>query len=241
MSISCSVWIRVAITTGSCFLAAGNDPAVTGRVIEDRTERPITGAEVRVADPSGRVVARTLSGTDGRFSIDLPGAGDYAVTASHVGHAPASPRRFTSAASGSVFVELRLSVAPVALEEITVETRRSGVLHEPTLSGAIARRQHFPAAGTRRVLLPSDLEFRGATRVADVLRWVPGSGGCTIVFLDGRVQSSMMAGVRLHGFADDVLAIEWYRRWQDAPMGLRDHPPDVREPHRCSVVALWVR
>jgi len=230
-----ATWIAWALLIGA------TDPVLVGRVVEDASARPVAGAEVRVADALGRTVARAVTGEDGRFSTVLRAGGAYRLTAYRVGYAPSQPARVSVADGDTAAVVLRLEVAPVALDEVRAGVRRRTALHEPTVAGALARRLHFPRAGSRRVLLPADAEFRGATRVSDVLRWLPGTAGCMIVFLDGRVQSSPMAAVRLDGFADDVLAIEWYRRWQDAPLGLRDHPPEVREPFRCSVVALWTR
>jgi MFS family permease len=51
---------------------------------------PLAGAEVTLSDQAGNVVASTVTGGDGTFTIDSPPAGRYAVTATASGHLPAS-------------------------------------------------------------------------------------------------------------------------------------------------------
>jgi hypothetical protein len=221
---------------------AASAQVVEGRVVEDASGDAIAAADLLVTDDRASPVARAITDAEGRFRVPLPAPGRYRITATRIGFAPWAPEAFEVRTGDTVRIEIRLRAAPVALDTVTVVRRARPVHGEANLRGAIARRTQFPRVGSRRVALSSDPEFRGATRVTDVLRRLTAGGGdCTIVHWDGRVLPGFVGEARLEGFADDYLAIEAYRRWHDAPIGLRDVPADVADPSRCSVVALWPR
>lgn len=236
LSLLLSAALLTAPLTGGTLSAQ----TIAGRVVDAATHQPISGATIGISEPGGQPVARAVTRLDGTFRLRLA-AGEFRLTASRLGYAPLPERSLTLQRGDSVFVELPLETEAVSLEPVTVTARAAVVRQEASFRGAIARRLYFGPSGTRRVLLGSDAEFRGATRVGEVLRWLPPSGRCRILFLDGRVESEMAGDVRMGSHPDDYLAIEWYQRWHDAPLSLRDSPPEIEEPFRCSVVALWSR
>jgi MFS transporter, ACDE family, multidrug resistance protein len=53
---------------------------------------PLPGANVILSDLAGNVIASTVTGRDGGFTVGAPSAGRYAITATAPGHLPASRR-----------------------------------------------------------------------------------------------------------------------------------------------------
>jgi hypothetical protein len=151
-------------------------------VVEDASGDAVAGADLLVTDEDGSPVRRAITDGGGRFRVTLPAPGRYRITATRIGFAPSPPEAFEVRAGDTVTIETRLRTAPVALDTVAVVRRAPAVRGEGTLRGAIARRADFPRVGSRRVALSSDPEFRGATRVTDVLRRLAAGGGaCTIV------------------------------------------------------------
>lgn len=138
---------------------------------------------------------------------------------------------------------VRLSPSPLGLEAIEVTARRMDPRHLATLEGARFRRDLLPEVGPNRVVFRDDAPFRGISRPADVLRWFPDASDCLIAFWDGRlVPDSLARDFWLDEVSPEwVEAVEFYRRWMDAPLEYREIPPYVTSPAGCSVVALWAR
>lgn len=206
------------------------------------TEEPLEGVELVLRNERGSVVSGAETGSDGRFVLSVRSAGPYTLEATRFGYAPVAPTAI-DVGRELVEVEVRLSPSPVELEPLVVLERRPDPKHEATFEGAMARYEQLPSAGWRRVVLRSDAEFVGAMRVTDILRWFPQARGCRIVFSEGRVATTAeTARMWLAEASPSVLeAVEFYRTWSDAPMGLRDVPPYVFDPTGCAVVAVWMR
>lgn len=215
---------------------------VAGVARDVDTGEPLEGVELALRNERGAVVSGAATGSDGRFALAAEHPGPHTLEASRFGYAAVAPMEL-EVGRELVEVEVRLSPSPVELEPLVVLSRRPDPRHEGTFEGALARYEQLPSVGSRRVVMRSDAEFVATMRVTDILRWFPPSRGCSIVFWEGRVATTReTAQMWLEEASTSVLeAVEFYRTWSDAPMGLRDVPPYVVLPTGCAVVALWMR
>lgn len=215
---------------------------VTGTVLDVDTGEPVSGVALLLRNELDNVVARAETGEDGRFALAARNPGPYVIEVERLGYAPLPPQPLTLDRELAE-VEIRLSRAPIEVDPVTVTGRRRDPRHEATLEGALARYEIFPRVGSRRVALRGGPEFVAAMEVQHVLRWFGPRSGCTILYRDGRLVTSavIVQELFLEGPADWWQAIEFYRRYQDAPRDLRDVPPYLDSPFGCTVVALWSR
>ena len=111
---------RAALTLWAAALAAQPSARITG-IVEDSSGTPVPG--VRVAMIGAAATQFALTDADGRFAFVEPPDGEYDVTASAQGFAPATAR-LRLAGAGSVAVVLKLWV--LAFEKITVTAAKTG-------------------------------------------------------------------------------------------------------------------
>ena len=109
-----------ALTLWAAALAAQPSARVTG-IVEDSSGTAVPG--VRVALIGAAATQFALTDADGRFAFVEPPDGEYDVTASAPGFAPATAR-VRLAGAGSVAVVLKLWV--LAFEKITVTAAKTG-------------------------------------------------------------------------------------------------------------------
>ena len=109
-----------ALTLWAAALAAQPSARVTG-IVEDSSGTPVPG--VRVAMIGAAATQFALTDADGRFAFVEPPDGEYDVTASAQGFAPATAR-VRLAGAESVAVVLKLWV--LAFEKITVTAAKTG-------------------------------------------------------------------------------------------------------------------
>jgi hypothetical protein len=92
-------------------------------------------------------------------------------------------------------VDLRMSVTPIPLEEISVEVARTALRNASTYEGLYARRARANIVGRERVLVRDDPEMRNVGRVRDVLRLLgfqlaPSRSVCVNYYLNGLSRDS---------------------------------------------------
>ena len=109
-----------ARTLAALLLAAGLAgaspplPQTAGVVVRRGTDAPVAGALVSLIDGTGRVLARSVTGRDGRFRIDAEPAGPYSLHVEAIGLRPHRSGPF--APGGETRVELaadRVELAPL--------------------------------------------------------------------------------------------------------------------------------
>lgn len=238
--------MRIPSLIALILLALPASPAaaqtVAGVVQDVDTGEPLEEVELVLRNERGAVVSGATTRSDGRFALAAQSPGPHTLEATRFGYTAVAPMEI-EVGRELVEVEVRLSPSPVQLEPLVVLGRRPDPRHEATFEGALARYEQLPPAGSRRVVMRSDAEFVATMRVSDIMRWFPPSRGCRIVFWEGRVATTAeTAEMWLEEASTSVLeAVEFYRTWSDAPVGLRDVPPYVVVPTGCSVVALWMR
>ena len=97
--------------------------AVTGRVTDAETGRPLPGVNIVVGEAEDGGPRGTSTGPEGRFTLKSLASGTYTVQARFVGYAPLS-REVTVPAGGTVRVRFALSPRTVGLETVEVTARR---------------------------------------------------------------------------------------------------------------------
>jgi hypothetical protein len=213
---------------------------VTGVVVDEVSGAPVPGVRLTLL-AGARVVARTEARDDGGFRFRPVRPGSYTLRASRMGYLMFEAPQVTVGEGEEVTTRVRMVVQPIEMEALAA-TGRSRLDQEATLQGALARREVLPSAGTRRVMTRDDHEMRAAFSAGDVLRWLPPSYRCMVVFVDGRPELSReMAAERMSTPVAGIEAIEFYRWWHDAPLNLKYAPPYAANPSRCSVLAIWSR
>ena len=254
---------RVCLLAAAALLA-GAPPAfaqtlVRGTLLDAVSGQPIVSGTVIISANRGRWQRSTASDSMGRFEFDDVSAGPYRLRARRVGYRDAVGQLGLSADS-LVEVELRLAVASVVMEPVTVVTRSTRDV-SPVLRGFYERMQR----GFGRYITREEIEARHAVQVADVLRNIPNlrgtagrmgssSGGFThgstgdrcqvVFFLDGlQLNQPAMAGrPSPRDFAIDdyvnpaeVEGIEIYRGESDTPAEF------VTRWVQCGTIIIWTR
>ena len=105
--------------------------AITGRVIESLTGRPIPSVRVTVVGTT----LGAVSGDDGRFRIDRVDAGAQSVRAVRIGFTPATAA-VNVVAGASASVELTMAQTAIGLDQIVV-TGTAGEVRRRTIGNAV--------------------------------------------------------------------------------------------------------
>lgn len=215
---------------------------VRGVVLDAETGLPVPAVVLTLRNEAGDLVIRAESDEEGRFELVSPQSGLHTIEAERLGYVPVE-RQEVELYRDLLEIELRIASSPIAVDPITVMGRRLDPRHDLSLEGMRLRHESLPRVGPQRVILRTDPEFVATQRVSDVLRWFPRRSSCTILFSNGHLTGSqlMADSVFINSPTEFWQAVEFYRRWHDAPMGLREVPPYVDDPTPCSVIALWSR
>ena len=220
------------IVAGSAGTTPPEPPKLVGVVIDQATGEPVPGALVTVDAETA------VADSAGAFTLRLePGA--YPVRAEALGYAPRTDSVVVPGGRTSR-VELRLPVAPLAVDPVGVRVARSPLLE---LRGFYARRDARPG----RFLTSEDLApFGGMPLHAvpqlglapDPQRGVEpaGRGPCQpAVFLNGRRLEPDNAPTVLSLLsAEDLEGAEIYRSPASTPR-------EFTEPGYCGAVVLWTK
>jgi hypothetical protein len=162
------VALRIGIQAAVlALLLSGADTAIAqlvhGVVSDNATGEPVAAAVVILLDAEGAVAALAATGSGGRYEILASAPGEYAVQAQQMGYGTRTSPRFSLAAGRRVRIDLELTVEPVTLDPIRVQT------------GMRERRDRTLGVGAT-VLQRTELRRmadRGA-RVGDVANRIPG-------------------------------------------------------------------
>ena len=104
--------------------AGGGTGRITGRVIAEDTGKPLAGVNVEVMGPGLTRKMRSMSDSEGRFTVESVPAGAYTVKATFVGYLHTTVRNVGVIAGESVEVHIRMVTAPYELEAIVVSASR---------------------------------------------------------------------------------------------------------------------
>jgi hypothetical protein len=195
--------------------AARADAQVTisGHVVDDSTGELIAGVRVMVLRENGALLRTVMTDGRGHFSVTLPSAGRYRLSADRLGYQPATSPPFFVDAREQTLVEMRLVVDAVLLAPLEI-VGRTAAERNATLAGFYGRMNR----GLGHFISREEIANRNASHVADLLRAVPGvrvrparrggglsvymgralpmEGGCpTQVFVDGLLMNRRIASV----------------------------------------------
>jgi hypothetical protein len=176
-------------------VAAQQTRTVTGRVIDESTQQPITDVTVRVRNTP----LTAVTGTDGRFVLPLVPVGSHVLTLEHLAYADTT-QSLVVRADSDAFVQLRMTSRAVALPGVTVQGRTEldarrqstgfsmNELKRESIDVAARQgmtlwellRDEMPQVQVREASrgIAACVEFRGAVRL---------TGGCNhmAIFVDG--------------------------------------------------------
>lgn len=208
--------LLLLLYAGALLPAGATAQVIHGTVRDDGTRAPVAAAEVLVRDSLGATVATATTGADGSFRVETPGAGRYALTARHLAYAAVTSPAVAVARGEVVAVELRLRAEAVALEPLTVVTRRYP--DEPRLREFYQRAERNQATGRGTVLLREDVEALGPIRLSQVVDRAPRiSAGCPVFYyLDGMALQSLRELESLVPI-EDIEGIEIYSEPTQVP------------------------
>lgn len=247
--------VRPAVLALLALLCASTLHAQTvrGRVVDRNTGEPIPTVALRVVEANGNAAVTGQADFAGRFSIRVPIAGSYTVTAERIGYSVFTSDPVQVAAGATVDVEVRMASAAVALDSIAVRVRETPTFRDPRAARFYERMDR----GRGIYLTPEQIAGRPGMRTADLLRdvrtvfvenerfsgtklqvGVSSLRRCTpTLYIDGR-RRRIEEGERLDDIVDRtrLWAIEVYTEPEDAPSEL---PPD--DNFACGVVVIWTR
>ncbi len=111
--------LAVALATVAALTLAADAQVVRGTV-QDPAANPVPGVVVTLLDTAGTLVVRTMSATDGAFSLRAPVAGRYRLRTLRIGFQPVTSGVFALAVGESRDERITFDGAPVTIEPVVV-------------------------------------------------------------------------------------------------------------------------
>lgn len=102
----------------------------SGHVTDGSTGAPVVGAEISLLTGSRDVVRRSVSDSDGRYSIEAPEPGAYTLQADFLGYERLESPLLNVAADRTVVVDFELPVDAIELEGFAIEAERDRELRQ---------------------------------------------------------------------------------------------------------------
>jgi hypothetical protein len=219
---------------------------IRGRILEDPSSRPISGASISlVGAVAARTAATARTGSDGGFSLQAPSPGIYRLLAELPGYRTAVTPAFELFAGDQVAITLRLLSDTARLRPmvVTANTRQSN-----NRLGGFARRNAFGRYITR-----DQIDRMHPIFVSDLLRTTPGiqvvpsargfgydvltTEGCRpAIYVDG-LHYTLMGGETIDQIVNpnEIDSIEVYAHAAEVP-------PEYMGPgSTCGAVVIWTK
>jgi hypothetical protein len=235
---------------------------ILGRVLEDKTGRPISSAEVALQDVDGYPLSRVVTDEGGNFEFFVRGASAVKIKAGRMGYKEVTTPKLSFENRRLFHLEVRLDPDAILLAPLVIVSA-SEVIQNAIQDGF----QQRLVNGLGHYITRDDVEARNPMLVTDLLRDVPGitlSGGsvgnrpsirmvrasnrncATQIWVDGMLINAR--GISTNGSLspmdfriDDVVTpasiegIEVYR-------GLSTVPPEfLNRDADCGVIAIWTK
>lgn len=110
------VWVSLQSST------AVGAQAVSGRILREDSLTPVSGALITAIDRAGRIVARSVSSSAGRYILRLPAGGDYGIRARHIGSEPVELSDVDVAPEATIVRDIILNQIPVDLAPLIAQS-----------------------------------------------------------------------------------------------------------------------
>lgn len=139
LPLKCSVTLCFVVVSFSPVKATTQ--TLSGRVLEEGRETPVTGAFISLVDQGGARRAQAISDSLGRFVLAPPQAGEYFVETTRLGYETTRSPLLALTVEGTVPLEIMMQPSPIGLEgfEVSVEREAEVLLgnfgHTPTTLG----------------------------------------------------------------------------------------------------------
>jgi hypothetical protein len=220
---------------------------IHGVLLDATNMQPIQGGMIQLFDEESNLVAVARSGADGRYQIQVPGAGRYRFTVTSIGYGLAGSDLIDIAERQSLEANLVIPPAPVVLEGITAEAEARPWMIEqpPVLWPYFERREFYGKLGMgafvdREFLTLWSGPIESIPEVDFLIRTMQRrtgliEQGCSSPawYLDGnRVRD---ANINDFVGVGDLEGVEVYRRSTEIPGEFAGSDSE------CGVVALWTR
>lgn len=140
---------------------------LSGTVVDSESRAPVSLAYVGLLAEGRELVAASLAGGDGAFTLRAPTSGAYFLYVARAGYQPVVDGVFELGEDGTLAVQVGLKPSPVALAPVVVE----GAPAESALDqvGFYDR----AAIGLGSFLVREEIERLAVDRLTDVLRTIP--------------------------------------------------------------------
>lgn len=145
--------------------AIASAQTVRGVVLDAATRVPIAGTVIQLQPAGESRPRRVTADSSGAFSLSMPAAGLYTLTATRLGYIQHRGDTVRIGDSETVGVEIRLDRTAIPLRPVIVTERVSALPN-----GFESRR----AAGFGRFITRTDIENRRSSSASDLLRGIPG-------------------------------------------------------------------
>lgn len=120
-----SAMTRVLLVASMLATSPVHAQTFQGRVVDDRDERPIATALIRLVDESGEQRAVSIADSSGFYRLDAPEPGVYRLQAARLGFDNfETPLLEAASADGVYGIDLLMRAEPVELPGFTVQTIR---------------------------------------------------------------------------------------------------------------------
>jgi hypothetical protein len=116
--------LTLALFATLSFPTVAHGQTVTGRVLEQGSERPINGAMVILLDAAGNQQNGSLTGDEGEFTIRAAAPGSYTLRVQRIGFRDTDTPTFPIGAGESVRRTIQVAQQAIELEGITARARR---------------------------------------------------------------------------------------------------------------------
>jgi outer membrane receptor protein involved in Fe transport len=224
---------------------------ITGTVVDAGSNQPIAAAEIWLRGPDDAAHGKVTTDEAGRFTIQAPGPGAWALTVQRIGFASLLSEPLPVNLAEWVVLEIALAADAIALEPIVVTARRS--TRSPDVQRFYDRRDRSNRSGLGHFIVREDIERLSPHRPTDLLRTTPGirvvrgpagrgqgvrmSTGCIpAIYIDGMPlnRSNRHDSVDDYVTVLDIEGIEVYR-------GASSQLGQYYDPSGCGLVLVWTR
>jgi outer membrane receptor for ferrienterochelin and colicins len=186
LSMTCAMLLWTASAV------AAQNGAISGRVTDARTGRPLGGAQVRASSPGATFVGSTRD--DGSYRLAGLPPGTYTVSVTRIGFAPATVSNVSVSAGATATADIQLTESAIELNPVvtTASRREEKALDAPASVSVIELRQ---------------IQEKPAVTVADHIQGLAGVD----VSRGGVAQANVVARGFNNAFSGALLTLQDYR------------------------------